>query len=277
MARRVGSVTAPVECTGHETAASVCQDRATPIDAVVFDLDGVITDTARTHASAWKATFDVFLNSMSSFSTPQAEFDASADYVRYVDGKLRIEGIASFLRSRHIELPLGQPDDTALTSVYGIGNSKNRAFLALLESEGVPVFADAMECLRGLRRLGIRLGLASSSKNCSFIRERTGISEFFEVTVDGACLEARGLKSKPSPDIFLETARQLEAEIKRVAIVEDAAAGVRAARDSGAGLVVGLDRTGGGRRLREHGADVVLLSLEGFEQILARHGASRGR
>ena len=122
MARRVGSVTAPVECTGHETAASVCQDRATPIDAVVFDLDGVITDTARTHASAWKATFDVFLNSMSSFSTPQAEFDASADYVRYVDGKLRIEGIASFLRSRHIELPLGQPDDTALTSVYGIGN-----------------------------------------------------------------------------------------------------------------------------------------------------------
>lgn len=232
-------------------------------DAVIFDLDGVITRTARQHARAWKRMFDEFLERRrrgegGSF----APFDIDADYRCYVDGKPRYDGVLSFLRSRGIELPWGDPrDPPAAATVCGLGNRKNELFGEFLDREGAEVFEDAIDLVRALASSGIKTAIVSSSKNCASILRSVGALDLFDVRVDGTHAEALSMHGKPAPDIFLAAAEALNVDPQRAVVVEDALAGVAAGRAGGFGLVVGVDRVGQADALRGHGADVVVNDL----------------
>lgn len=232
-------------------------------DAVIFDLDGVITRTARQHARAWKQMFDEFFER---YGGKQGRiyvpFDIETDYRRYVDGKPRYDGVCNFLRSRGIELPWGDAQDppTAWT-VCGLGNRKNELFSEVLAHEGAEVFVDAIEFVHALRGAGFRIAVVSSSKNCAAILRSVGAVGLFEVRVDGTHAEARGLRGKPAPDVFLAATEALRVEPQRAVVVEDALAGVAAGRAGGFGLVIGVDRVGQAEALRKHGADIVVRDL----------------
>ncbi len=237
-------------------------------DALVFDLDGVITFTARVHAAAWKELFDQFLRERAQQSGDTFRpFDMEADYRAYVDGKPRYDGVASFLGSRGIQLPYGSPSDapSALT-VCGLGNRKDELFVQKVRENGVDADEDAVRLVRELRSHGVHTALASSSKNAVPILEQVGIRNLFEVVVDGVISEERRLRGKPHPDIFLQALEELGLGIppERAGIVEDAISGVEAGRAGGFGLVLGVDRYRTGM-LASHGANWVINDFSSIE------------
>jgi beta-phosphoglucomutase family hydrolase len=231
-------------------------------DAVLFDLDGVLTDTARVHAEAWKRMFDGFLRSWAQgHDLPFREFAYEADYLPYVDGKPRYDGVRSFLASRGIVLPEGGPEDPPeAVTVHGLGNRKNVLVHELL-AEGVEPYAGSVALVHQLHGDGIRTAVVSSSANCAAVLDAAGIADLFEARVDGVVARELGLPGKPAPDTYLEAARRLDAPAPRAVVVEDAISGVQSGRNGGFGLVIGVDREGNPEALREHGADLVVADL----------------
>src|SRR6516162_9525436 len=233
-------------------------------DAVLFDLDGVLTSTATIHSSCWKTTFDDFLRRRAAEKKEAFRpFDIATDYKRYVDGKLRYDGVRSFLASRDIALAEGTPEDppTAET-VCGLGNRKDELVKAAIAQGKVESYPGSVALVRRLREQGIRTAVVSSSNNCEQVLRAAGILDLFEVRVDGVVASKLGLPGKPAPDTFLEAARRLGVSPGRAVAVEDAIAGVRAGRAGGFGLVVGVDREGSGDALRTQGADVIVTDLK---------------
>ena len=232
-------------------------------DAVVFDLDGVITDTAEVHAKAWKSMFDEYLRTRSDLDEKvRRPFEIDTDYRIYVDGKPRHEGVRSFLESRGISIPYGNPDDPpGEETVCGLGNRKNKLFTEVLGREGVRVFDSTVRLIEKLKSRGIKAGVVSSSKNCAHVLKTAGLTHLFEAKVDGVDSAELELKGKPDPDIFVRAADDLGVERERCVVVEDAVAGVRAGRAGKFGLVIGVDRTGHPESLKEGGADIVVSDL----------------
>lgn len=241
-------------------------------DAVIFDLDGVITRTARLHARAWKAMFDHHLKQRSDQKgTAFKPFDTETDYRKYLDGVPRYDGVKRFLASRGITLPYGTADDSpGQHTVCGLGNHKNMLFLKFLEDEGVHIYESSIALIRLLRKAGLRTAVVSSSKNCVPVLQAAGISELFDAKVDGTDAEELGLKGKPAPDIFLQAARHLNVTPDHAVVVEDAVAGVRAGRAGGFAIVIGVDREKQAQRLRDQGADLVVGDLSELSANLSQ-------
>jgi beta-phosphoglucomutase family hydrolase len=232
-------------------------------DAVLFDMDGVLTQTASIHAAAWKQLFDAFLERRSvATGEPSTPFDIDTDYRRYVDGKPRYDGVEAFLRSRGIDLPEGTNEDGPdVESVHGLGSRKDRYFMEHLERHGVRTFEAAVDLVRALRAQGVRTAVVTSSVNCESVLRQAGIADLFDVRVDGLDITRLGLRGKPAPDAFLEAARRMHIEPARSVVVEDAVAGIEAGRAGRFGLVIGVDHVGDSHLLREAGADVVVTTL----------------
>lgn len=234
--------------------------------ACLFDMDGVLTDTASTHAAAWKATFDAFF--AAAYPDPRdapAPFDIEEDYLATVDGKAREDGVRDFLASRGIHLPEGSPeDDQDQRTTWGVANRKDRYFHEVLRRDGVRTYDDAVALVRDLRANHVLVGVVSASQNTRTVLRTAGILELFDTVVDAAVVRDEHLSGKPAPDAFLAGARNLRIPAVRSVVLEDALAGVEAGRRGGFGLVVGVDRsTDGsrGRSLLEHGADIVSRDL----------------
>lgn len=249
-------------------AHAVTSETITPtlpeeIEAVIFDMDGVITDTASVHAQAWKHLFDAYLRQRADRSgEPFVAFDPDDDYRRYVDGKPRFDGVRSFLASRGIELPDGEPNDPPdRETVCGLGNRKNDMFLDHIRAHGVEPYPSTVTLVRELQARGKGTAAISASRNMSAVLDGAGLGDLFPVTVDGTALERLGLPGKPDPAVFVEAARRLSVEPRSAAVVEDALAGVEAGARGGFGFVVGVDRTGHADALRAAGADVVVSDL----------------
>jgi alpha,alpha-trehalase len=232
-------------------------------DALLFDLDGVVTRTAAVHAQAWKALFDEFLRDWAvEHGEPFHPFEIAEDYVRYVDGKRRYDGVAGLLDSRGIELPRGEPSDGPdAKTVCGLGNRKDRYFLEAVEERGVEVFDDAVVLLESGRAAGKRIAVVSASENCDAILERVGLLEHFDARVTGREASAWRLAGKPAPDTFLKAAALLGVAPARAVVIEDAISGVQAGRAGEFGLVIGVDRGGAGDALAANGADLVVTDL----------------
>jgi beta-phosphoglucomutase family hydrolase len=233
------------------------------VRACLFDLDGVLTKTEKVHAAAWKEMFDAYLSERATGTQEEfVPFDPVADYDEYVDGKPRYEGVQSFLASRGIELPRGEPSDSPdAETVDGLGNRKNEIVLRLIKERGVEVYEGSVRYVRLARDAGLRRAVVSSSTNCRDVLVAAGIEELFEVRMDGVVAERQHLRGKPAPDTFLAAARALGAEPAEGAVFEDALAGVAAGSAGGFGFVVGVDRVGQADALREHGANVVVSDL----------------
>ncbi|MFP3871208.1 MAG: trehalose-phosphatase [Syntrophobacteria bacterium] len=233
-------------------------------DAVIFDLDGVVTKTATVHAAAWKELFDQYLEERGSRENKDWEpFDVEDDYRRYVDGKPRYEGVESFLKSRGIELPRGSPDDGPdRETVCGLGNRKNELFHERLKKQGVELYASTIDLIHQLRSKTFKTAVVSSSKNCSAILDAAGKTDLFDVKVDGVDAEQLEFKGKPAPDIFLEAARRLGVDPEHAVVVEDAMAGVEAGYRGNFGCVIGVDRSGEAAALKDSGADLVVSDLQ---------------
>jgi beta-phosphoglucomutase family hydrolase len=234
------------------------------ITTLLFDLDGVLTQTAKVHALAWKQMFDEFLRGWSErHGEPFVEFDRPTDYDEYVDGKPRLDGVKSFLQSRGIELPLGSASDPPdAETVFGLGTRKNDLVLELIREHGVEPYQGSVRFVEAARARGLRRAVVSSSTNCKEVLQAAGIEELFEVRIDGMVAEREGLAGKPAPDTFLAAARQLDAAPAQAAVFEDALAGVEAGRAGDFGWVVGVDRTGQADALKQRGADVVVGDLD---------------
>lgn len=236
------------------------------IRAFLFDMDGVLTDTARLHATAWKQLFDGELRRRAAAEGAGVEpgdrfrpFDAGEDYLRYVDGKPRADGVRSFLASRGIVLPEGDPDDPpSAETVHGLGTRKNAEVQRLIAEQGVDVHDDAVAFVRGLRTRDLPCAVVSSSANAEQILRAAGIRELFASVVDGTALVTRGLAGKPAPDSFVAAAGDLGADVAHAAVFEDAIAGVASGKAGGFGCVVGVDRVGQAAALRAAGADLVI-------------------
>ena len=233
-------------------------------DAVIFDLDGVITDTAKIHSKAWKQTFDGVLKHYSKlYDKKYVTFDIQYDYLNYVDGKPRYDGVESFLNSRKIIVPYGNPKDSAdVFSVCGIGNKKNEIFNKILKQEGAFIFKSTINLIQQLLENDIRVGVASSSKNCIPILEKAKIKDLFEVFIDGITAVDRKLKGKPSPDIFVTACHDMGIAPDRSVVVEDANSGVAAGKAGNFGLVIGIARQNNHYDLKINGADIVVDDLE---------------
>ena len=242
-------------------------------DAVIFDLDGVITRTAKVHFRSWKSMFDDYLEK---HSEGDREPFGEEDYRRHVDGKPRYEGVRSFLESRAIELPYGTPEDgPEQETICGLGNRKNGLFHERLREKGVEVYSPAVDLLHKLRSAGFKTAVVSSSKNCEAVLEAAGIKDLFDVKTDGVDAQELGLEGKPSPDIFLLAADRLEVKADRAVVVEDAVSGVKAGERGHFALVIGVDRTGHGDDLKAEGADVVLTDLSAV-QVVNSHAGNEG-
>ncbi len=230
------------------------------VKACLFDMDGVLTQTAVVHAAAWKEMFDEFLRARAeSNRTEFVPFDAHAEYDAYVDGKPRLDGTRSFLESRGIELPEGKPDDPPGTpTIYGLSNRKNDLVLAKLSQGGVQVYEGTVTYIRSVREKGIATAIVSSSANTRQILDSAGLADLFDVRVDGLTATERGLRGKPAPDTFLAAATELRLTASQAAVFEDALAGVEAGRAGHFALVVGVDRVGQADGLAKHGADIVV-------------------
>jgi trehalose 6-phosphate phosphatase len=232
-------------------------------EAFIFDLDGVITQTASLHAQAWKQLFDEFLAERATKTRAQfAPFDPESDYRRYVDGKPRIEGVLSFLAARGIDLPIGTPQDEAdQRTAHGLAARKDRYFAGLLAHQGVKVFPPAATLLHEARRCGMRTAVASSSHHCAEILHAADLTALFDVRVDGIDLDQLGLSGKPAPDMLLEAARRLGVSPLRAVVFEDATAGIAAAHAGGFGLVTGAGQGAQAAALVASGADQVVADL----------------
>lgn len=240
------------------------------IDAVVFDMDGVVTQTAGVHAQAWKRLFDDFLARRAAATrTPFRPFDSGADYLTYVDGKPRYDGMRDFFASRDIEIPYGEPSDPPdRETVCGLANRKNDYFLDAVRNDGVHAFPGTLRLIERLRNAGLGAAVISASENAGQILAAAGVERLFATIVDGSVARDLGLAGKPDPAVFLEAARRLGAGPARTAVAEDALAGVQAGRAGGFALVIGVDRTTTHdsdsehrRDLLTYGADVVVCDL----------------
>jgi beta-phosphoglucomutase family hydrolase len=233
------------------------------IRACLFDLDGVLTPTAVVHAAAWQEMFDDFLRQRAERTGESfVPFDPVADYDEYVDGKARADGTRSFLASRHITLPEGDPDDPPeRETIQGLSARKDEAFSRRVHRVGVKPYEGSVRYLQAARDAGLRRAVVSSSKHCAEILRAAGIDDLIEERVDGIVAEREGLRGKPAPDTYLYAARLLKVEPGAAAVFEDALAGVAAGRAGGFGYVVGVDRAGQADELRAHGADIVVTDL----------------
>ncbi|MEV5818955.1 beta-phosphoglucomutase family hydrolase [Micromonospora harpali] len=233
------------------------------VTACLFDLDGVLTQTARVHNAAWTETFDAFLKRRAAATgEPYRPFDPGPDYNRYVDGKPRADGVRSFLASRGIVLPEGSPDDPPdADTVHGVGNRKNAVLLKRIHTDGVEVYPGSVTYLRAAAAAGLRRAVVSASANCRDVVAAAGLESLLEARVDGVVAREQGLRGKPHPDTFLAGAKLLGVDPAQAAVFEDALAGVAAGRAGGFGYVVGVDRVGQADELRAHGADVVVTDL----------------
>ncbi len=230
-------------------------------DAVLFDLDGVVTRTADTHAIAWKILFDEYLEKKSGTKS-FVPFDLKEDYVKYVDGKPRYKGVESFITSRGIHIPYGSvTDDPGKETICGIGNRKNRIFSDLLKKDGVKVYKSTVHLIKQLRKNGFKTAIVSSSKNCRKVLQSAGVEALFDTRVDGVVSESLGLAGKPEPDIFLEAAKRLNVNVNRCVVVEDALSGVAAGKKGKFGLVIGVNRADQAKKLKEKGAHLVVNDL----------------
>ena len=225
-------------------------------DAVLFDLDGVLTNTASVHAGAWKRLFDEFLDRRAARAGEAfIPFDDETDYRLHVDGKPRLDGVTDFLASRGIALPLGTPQDADdADTVQALARRKDAYFVRHIEEHGVERYEAAVDLVKALRAQDIKLAVVSSSRNCKTVLEAAGIAELFDARVDGVELERLRLAGKPAPDMFLEAARRLGSDRDRTVVVEDAIAGVAAGRTGGFALVISVDHVGQSQALREAGA-----------------------
>jgi beta-phosphoglucomutase family hydrolase len=245
------------------------------VHACLFDLDGVLTDTASVHTKAWKAMFDEYLSQRANSTGEQfVPFDPVDDYRRYVDGKKRDDGVRSFLTSRGIELPDGDPNDPAdAETVYGLGNRKNEAFQKTLHTDGVEVFDGSRRYLEHVAAAGLGRAVVSSSANTRDVLEITGLDRLIQQRVDGVTLCEEHIAGKPAPDSFLRAAQLLEVAPAAAAVFEDALSGVAAGHAGNFGFVVGVDRVGQADELRRNGADVVVTDLSDLLQRCCRRGS----
>ncbi|MEU8060953.1 beta-phosphoglucomutase family hydrolase [Microbispora bryophytorum] len=229
----------------------------------LFDMDGVLTRTARVHAAAWKEMFDEYLSARAvATGTPYVPFDETGDYERYVDGKKRLDGTRGFLEARGIVLPEGEPDDPPGTpTVNGLSNRKNELVQAILDRQGVEVFEGSARYLRAVRDAGLRRAVVSSSANTARVLAAAGLEDMFDARIDGEVARERGLAGKPAPDMFLAAAETLGLAPAEAAVFEDALAGVAAGRAGGFAVVVGVDRGHQAQALRDKGADMVVTDL----------------
>lgn len=233
-----------------------------PVDAVLFDVDGVVTDTAKVHARAWKETFDAVLQELGD----DIPFDADQDYLRYVDGRPRLDGVRTFLLSRDIHLPEGEAADPpdALT-INGVGTRKNTRLQEILARDGVDAYPGSLRFLHRVRDRGIGTAVVSSSKNARMALRSVGVEDCFDTWVDGHRVVDDHLAGKPAPDMFLAAANDLNVPPERAVVLEDALAGVAAGRAGNFGCVVGVNRTDQADELRAHGADIVVEDLDELE------------
>jgi beta-phosphoglucomutase family hydrolase len=231
------------------------------VTACLFDLDGVLTQTALVHNAAWKQTFDSFLESWAArHGTPFVPFDSGFDYHQYVDGRQRADGVRTFLASRGITLPEGTPDDGPdRETVNGVG--KNVLVLQKIKEGAVQVYPGSVEYLKAVKAAGLRRVVVSASANCRDVLTAAGIADLLEARVDGLVARELGLPGKPAPDTFLYGAKLLDLAPENCAVFEDALAGVAAGRAGGFGIVIGVDRVGQAEALRENGADIVVTDL----------------
>jgi beta-phosphoglucomutase family hydrolase len=232
-------------------------------DAVLFDLDGVITNTAAMHATCWKKMFDKYLQKR---STQRGEsfrpFDLAADYRLYVDGKPRFDGVRDFLTSRGIQLPEGTPDDSSdAETVRGLGKRKNALVSEIIEGEGVEPYAGSVQLIHQLRRNGFKIAVVTSSENCTAVLKSTKLDAVFDARIDGDIIETQHLAGKPAPDTFLMATKLLGVEPRRTVVIEDAISGIQAGISGNFGLVIGVARKGNAEELRHHGAHLVVNDL----------------
>lgn len=231
-------------------------------DAVLFDLDGVVTRTAEVHAAAWKRLFDTYLEARARRTGEPFQPFTAEDYQRYVDGRPRFDGIRCFLESRGLALPEGTPEEgPEAETVQGLGKRKNGYFLETLAQRGVAVFAHAVDLLERLRAAGFRTAVVSASRNCVAVLRAAGLEHLFDARVDGVEAGRLGLPGKPAPDTFLEAGRRLGVPPERAVVLEDAQAGVRAGRQGRFGYVIGVRRAGPVGALVRAGADVEVTDL----------------
>ena len=233
------------------------------VKACLFDLDGVLTQTAKIHAAAWKKMFDAFLKQWSAtHGQPFVPFDSVRDYDEYVDGKPRYDGVRSFLQSRGIGLPQGTPDDPPdAETIDGLGNRKNEIVLEMIREHGVEPYEGSVRYVHAARDAGLRRAVVSSSTNTRDVLRAAGIDQEFDEIIDGVVAEREHLAGKPAPDTYLAGARAVGVKPSEAAVFEDALAGVEAGRAGQFGIVVGVDRVGQADALREHGAEIVVQDL----------------
>jgi beta-phosphoglucomutase family hydrolase len=225
------------------------------IQACLFDLDGVLTQTAKVHAEAWKQMFDEFLRTRAAKTgEPFVPFDPVKDYTEYVDGKPRYDGVRSFLESRGIELPEEE--------IRALGDRKNELAVGLIRTRGVEAYDGSVRYVRAAHEAGLRRAVVSASANCRDVLAAAGIEDLFDAVVDGIVAERDHLRGKPAPDTFLAGARALDTDPAAAAVFEDALAGVEAGRAGNFGIVVGVDRAEQADALRQHGADIVVSDLD---------------
>lgn len=233
------------------------------VSACLFDLDGVLTQTARVHNAAWEEMFNAYLRDRAARTHETfVPFDPDRDYREHVDGRPRADGVRAFLASRGITLPEGTPGDPPeAETVNGLGNRKNEQLLREIKEHGVQVFEGSVAYLRAVRDAGLRRAVVSASKNCCDVVEAAGLTDLLEERVDGEVAAEQGLPGKPAPDTFLAAAKLLGVRPDQAAVFEDAISGVQAGRAGSFGFVVGVDRVGHAAALRDNGADVVVEDL----------------
>jgi beta-phosphoglucomutase family hydrolase len=233
-------------------------------DAILCDLDGVITQTAILHAAAWKRLFDDYLKkSAARTGTTWKPFKLDEDYRLYVDGKSRYDGVRDFLKSRNIDLPLGSSDDSSdRETIYGLGHKKDEYFEAALPEKGVVVYPSTVRYLRQAKDAGLKIAVVSSSHHCRDIIDKAGLTDLFDARIDGHEIDRLHLPGKPAPDAFLEAARRLAVQPHKAIVIEDALAGVQAGHAGGFGLVIGVNRRNQAEALRQQGADIVIADLD---------------
>ncbi|MFC0004965.1 HAD family hydrolase [Micromonospora siamensis] len=242
------------------------------VTACLFDLDGVLTQTAKVHNAAWAETFDAYLRHRSETTgEPFRPFDPGPDYNRYVDGRPRADGVRTFLASRGVTLPEGDPDDPPeADTVNGLGNRKNVLLLKRIHTDGVDAYEGSVRYLKAAADAGLRRAVVSASANCRDVVAAAGLEPLLEARVDGVVARSEGLRGKPHPDTFLAGAKLLGVDPANAAVFEDALAGVEAGRAGNFGYVIGVDRVGQADALREHGADVVVTDLAQLLDGVAR-------